>query len=136
MNKIKSLLLGSMLVVTTLAFGQSNEKTVSKMAKGTTLTDADLGFLSMVTNAQLGSSRGAGGVKVSVNNVDYSVGHTLTKKEARSIGKAVKEFQKATPGEKDPKKGTESARGGLCYYWYYYCDGWGYCYWWKYWYYC
>ena len=136
MNKIKSLLFCSMLVITTLAFGQGNEKTVSKIAKGTTLTDGDIGFLSMVTNAQLGSSRGAGPVQVSVNNVNYSTGHVLTKGEAKAINKTIKGFQKTNPGEKNPTKGTETARGGLCYYWYYYCDYYGYCYWYKYWYYC
>ena len=38
--------------------------------------------------------------------------------------------------QKDYKAPDASRGAGMCYYWYYYCDGWGYCYWYKYWYYC
>ena|ERR1700741_372975 len=136
MNKIKTLLLFSMLTAT-VAFGQNdNEKKVSKIEKGTVLTDADIGFLSLVTNAELASNRGAAKIEANVSGKTYSVGSTLSKADAKAINSAIKEFQKTNPGEKNPTRGTESARGGLCYYWYWYCDGWGTCYWYKYWYYC
>ena len=136
MNKIKTLLLLSMFTAT-VAFGQNeNEKKVSKFEKGTVLSEADLGFLSLVTNVELASNRSAAKIEVTIEGKTYSVGSILTKPDAKAINNAIKEFQKANPGEKDPKRGTESSRGGLCYYWYWYCDGYGNCYWYKYWYYC
>jgi len=128
MNKIKMLLLGSMLVVTGFAFGQA-EKTVSPIKAGTSLTDADIGFLSMVSNADLSGNRGGGPATATISNVKYNSGQTLSSADAKSINKAIKSFQKNYTA-------PDASRAGLCYYWYYYCDGYGYCYWYKYWYYC
>ena len=128
MNKIKSLFLCSMLVVTTLAFGQT-EKKVSAIKAGSTLTDADIGFLSMVSNSDLGASRGAGTPSATVNTVTYKSGQTLSAADAKQINKAIKTFQK---GYKAP----DASRSGLCWCWYYYCDYYGYCYWYKYYCYC
>lgn len=128
MNKIKSLFLCSMLVVTTLAFGQT-EKKVSPIKAGSTLTDADIGFLSMVSNSDLSGSRGAGAPSATVNNVTYKSGQTLSSTDAKQINKAIKTFQK---GYKAP----DASRSGLCWCWYYYCDYYGYCYWYKYYCYC
>ncbi len=135
MNKFATLLLVTMLTAT-IAFGQDNEKKVSKIEKGTVLTDADLGFLSLVTNAELAANRGAAKIEANVNGKSYTVGQTLSKSDAKSINKAIKSFRASNPGEQNPERTTEKSRGGLCYYWYYYCDGYGYCYWYKYWYYC
>ena len=117
-----------MLLMASVVFGQA-EKTVSAMQAGTNLKDADIGFLSMVSGADLSASRGSGAPEATVNNVTYKAGQTLTSADAKSIAKAIKAFQKKY-------KAPEASRAGLCYYWYYYCDGWGYCYWYKYWYYC
>lgn len=136
MNKFKILFLAAILT-TTVTFGQNdNEKKVSKIEKGTVLTEADLGFLSMVTNAELANNRSAAKIEATVGDKTYTVGQTLTKADAKAINTAIKDFQKTNPGEKNPTRTTESARGGLCYYWYWYCDGYGNCYWYKYWYYC
>jgi len=84
----------------------------------------------MVANASLDVSRGAGSREATINGVSYKAGHSLTSSEAKSLKKAIKSFQKSY-------KAPDGSRGaGLCYYWYYYCDGYGYCYWYKYWYYC
>lgn len=119
----------SLLLMASVVFGQA-EKTVATLKEGVTLTDAEIGFLSLVSSASLDVSRGAASREATVNGVTYKAGHTLTAKEAKSLGKTIKAFQKNY-------KAPEGSRGaGLCYYWYYYCDGWGYCYWYKYWYYC
>lgn len=127
MKKIKLLFSASLLLIASVVFGQT-EKTVSAMKAGTTLTDSDIGFLSMVAGASLDANRG-GERQATINNVDYKAGQTLTAAEAKSLGKAIKAFQKTY-------KAPDASRAGLCYYWYYYCDGYGYCYWYKYWYYC
>ncbi|MBL0130589.1 MAG: hypothetical protein IPP43_05290 [Chitinophagaceae bacterium] len=127
MNKIKGLLLGSMLVFASMAFGQA-EKTVSTMKAGTVLTDTDIGFLSMVANANLeAGNRGA--PSATIGGKTYTVGYTLTAPDAKSISKEIKTWSKSY-------KAPEKSRAGLCYYWYYYCDYYGYCYYYKYWYYC
>lgn len=129
MKRIKLLLSVVLLFTAPVVFSQA-EKTVSVMSTGTKLTDADIGFLSLVSNANLEASRGAATRSVTIGGVSYSAGHTLTAAQARSLNKAIKTFQKTY-------KAPEASRGaGLCYYWYYYCDGYGYCYYYKYWYYC
>lgn len=129
MKKMKMLLASALLLMGSVAFGQS-EKTVSAMSEGTTLTADDIGFLTMVSNADVAVSRGAGERTATVNGVTFKAGQTLTKADSKTIGKAIKSFQKTY-------KAPAASRGaGLCYYWYYYCDGYGYCYWYKYWYYC
>jgi hypothetical protein len=129
MKRIKILLSATLLLMASVVFGQT-EKTVSKFVEGTVLTDGDIGFLSLVSSAVIEASRGSAVREATINGVTYKVGQTLTAKDAKSITKAVKAFQKNY-------KAPEGSRGaGLCYYWYYYCDGWGYCYWYKYWYYC
>lgn len=128
MKRIKILLSVSLLLMGSVVFGQA-EKTVSAMKQGTKLTDADIGFLSMVANADLSASRGNAAPSATIGNVSYTAGKTLSAADAKSITKAVKDFQKTY-------KAPEASRAGLCYYWYYYCDGYGYCYWYKYWYYC
>lgn len=128
MKRIRIILPALALLFASAAFGQT-EKTISAMKEGTTLTDADVGFLHMVSQAALETSRGAE-KSATVNGMTFKAGHSLTAKEAKSLSKAIKSFQKNY-------KAPEGSRGaGLCYYWYYYCDGYGYCYWYKYWYYC
>lgn len=129
MKRIKMLLSASLLLIGSVVFGQA-EKTVSAMAAGTTLTDSDIGFLSLVSGASLDASRGSGAREATVSGMTYKAGQTLTDKDAKSLSKTIKSFQKTY------KAPDASRAAGLCYYWYYYCDGWGYCYWYKYWYYC
>ena len=129
MTRIKILLSASLLLMASVVFGQA-EKTISAIKAGTTLTDSDIGFLTMVSNASLNSSRGAGAPEASISKVSYKAGQKLTAANAASINAAIKKFQK---GYKAP---AESRGAGLCYYWYYYCDAYGYCYYYKYWYYC
>ena len=129
MKRIKLLLSFSMLLTASVVFGQA-EKTVSAMKEGTSLTDADIGFLSMVSNASLDASRGAAEHMATINKVSYKAGQTLTKADAKSISAAFEAFQKTY-------KTPDASRGaGYCWYWYYYCNGYGYCWWYKYWYYC
>lgn len=127
MKKIKLMLTAALLVSVSAVFGQS-EKTISPMKEGTVLTDADIGFLSMVANADLSASRGK--KEATIKDVSYSAGKTLSNADAKAITGAILDFQKSY-------KAPDASRGaGMCYYWYYYCDAWGYCYWYKYWYYC
>ncbi|HMU46716.1 MAG TPA: hypothetical protein PKC72_10135 [Chitinophagaceae bacterium] len=128
MSRMKIFLSVTMMLFASVLFAQS-EKTVSPMKAGTKLTDADIGFLSMVANADLSANRGNSAPSVTIGDVTYSAGTTLTAANEKSIAKAIKSFQKTY-------KAPEASRAGLCYYWYYYCDGYGYCYWYKYWYYC
>ncbi len=129
MKRIKILFTVSLLLMASVMFGQA-EKTVSAIAGGTTLTDGDIGFLTMVSNASVDVSRGATTHEATVNAQTYKAGQVLTAAQAKSINKAIKAFQKKY-------KAPEASRGaGLCYYWYYYCDGYGYCWWYKYRYYC
>jgi len=127
MKRIKIVLSASMLLLASVVFGQA-EKTVSPIQAGTKLTDADIGFLNMVSNADLSANRG-GAPEATVNSVNYKAGQTLTSTDAKALNKAIKSFQKKY-------KAPEASRAGLCYYWYYYCDAYGYCYYYKYWYYC
>lgn len=129
MKRIKLLFSFSLLLLASVAFGQK-EKTISAMNAGTTLTGDDIGFLSMVSNADLTASRGSGPATATVSGTSYKAGDVLTAAQAKSIEKAIKAFRKTY------KAPSESRGAGLCYYWYYYCDGYGYCYWYKYWYYC
>jgi len=128
MTKMKIFFSVSLLLFASVLFAQS-EKTVSAIKEGTKLTDADIGFLSMVANADLSANRGGGAPSVTIGGTSYSAGATLSAANAKSLNKTIKNFQKTY-------KAPEASRAGLCYYWYYYCDGWGYCYWYKYWYYC
>ncbi len=128
MKRIKILFSACMLLMASVAFGQK-EVTVSSMAAGTTLSDGDVGFLSLVSSANVDVSRGSATKEASVGGSTYKAGQVLTAADAKKINKAIKAFKKTY-------KTPESTRSGLCYYWYYYCDGWGYCYWYKYWYYC
>ena len=129
MKRIKLLFSFALVLMASVAFGQK-EKTISTFKEGTVLTADDIGFLSMVAAADLSKSRGSEEPTATIAGVTYKAGHVLSKSEAKSITKAVKQFQKVY------KTPAESRGAGLCYYWYYYCDGWGYCYWYKYWYYC
>ena len=129
MKKIQILFTASFLLVASVMFGQG-EKTVSPIKAGTKLTDADVGFLSMVAKTDLSANRGASVHSATINKVSYAAGKTLSAADAKSINAAIKGFQK---GYKTP---DASRGGGLCYYWYYYCDYYGYCYYYKYYYYC
>ncbi|MEO5947513.1 MAG: hypothetical protein ABIP79_11905 [Chitinophagaceae bacterium] len=129
MKQIKLMLASAFLLTMSVAFGQS-EKTISPMKDGTVLTDSDIGFLSMVANADLSASRGSSKKEATIKNVSYSAGKTLSNADAKSITTAILDFQQNY-------KAPDGSRGtGWCYYWYYYCDAWGYCYYYKYWYYC
>ncbi len=130
MKKIKMLLfLPLLLLATTVVFGQA-EKNISAMKGGTKLTDADIGFLSMVSNATVEVSRGAAVHEATVNKMTYKAGQTLTAADGKSLTKAIDAFQKTY------KTPSASRGAGMCYYWYYYCNAYGYCYYYKYWYYC
>jgi hypothetical protein len=119
----------TLLLTATAVFGQK-EQTISSMKEGTVLTAADIGFLSMVSKADLESSRGSAVREATVNKVTYKAGQTLSNADAKAITTAIMDFQKNY-------RAPDGSRGaGWCYYWYYYCDYWGYCYWYKYWYYC
>lgn len=129
MKKMKILFTASFLLLALVMFGQG-EKKVSAMKAGTKLTDTDVGFLSMVAKTDLKATRGATTRSANINKVSYSAGKTLSAADAQSINAAIKGFQK---GYKAP----DASRGAdLCYYWYYYCDAYGYCYYYKYYYYC
>jgi hypothetical protein len=129
MKKFRLLLPAFLLLIGTVVFGQA-EKTVSAFNAGTKLTEADIGFLSMVSNADLSASRGKATHEAIIAGTTYQVGHALTAAEAKALQSAIKSFQKTY-------KAPEASRGaGLCYYWYYYCNSSGYCYYYKYWYYC
>ena len=129
MKRIKILFSVGMLLMASVVFGQK-EVTIPTIAAGSTLSEESIGFLSLVSNATVDASRGNGAKEATVSGTTYKAGHVLTAAEAKSINKAIKSFQKTY-------KAPDASRGaGLCYYWYYYCDGWGYCYWYKYWYYC
>src|SRR5687767_8600769 len=116
MKRIKVLLSASLLLVACVMFAQT-EKTVSQIKSGTVLTDADIGFLSLVTNANV-DAKNRGTQEVTVSNVKYKAGSTLTASQAKSINTAIKNFQKGKYKAPDGTRGD-----GLCYYWYYYCDG-------------
>lgn len=129
MKRIKILFSASLLLMASVVFGQT-EKTVSAISAGTSLTDSDIGFLSLVSNASVDVSRGASVREATVNGATYKAGQVLTAADAKKINKAIKAFKKTY-------KTPEASRGaGLCYYWYYYCDYYGYCYYYKYYYYC
>ena len=129
MKKIKLMLAAAFLFSMSAAFGQA-EKTISSMKEGAKLTDADIGFLSMVSNADLSASRGSSKKEATIKGVSYTAGKTLSNADAKAITGAIMDFQK------DYKAPDASRGAGMCYYWYYYCDGWGSCYWYKYWSYC
>ena len=129
MKRIKLLLSCSLMLMASVAFGQS-EKNISSMAAGTVLTADDIAFLNMVGNAQLAASRGSEEPTATVSGKTFKKGDVLTSADSKLINKAIKAFQKTY------KAPTASRGAGWCYYWYYWCDGWGYCYWYKYWYYC
>lgn len=129
MKKMKILFTATCLLLATVMFGQA-EKNVSPIKAGTKLTDSDIGFLSMVAKTDLNATRGAATRSATINNVAYSAGKTLSAADAKSINAAIKTFQK---GYKTP---TGTRGSGICYYWYYYCDGYGYCYYYKVYYYC
>lgn len=128
MQKIKLLLTVALMVTVSAAFGQK-EKTISLIKAGSTLTDADVGFLSMVSNATV--TPGTTNRQVTIGGVVYKKGTVLTAANAKSLNAAVDAFQK---GYKAPVASRGTA--GLCYYWYYYCNYYGYCYYYKYYYYC
>lgn len=129
MKVLKFMFVSALLLTVTAVFAQK-EQTISSMKEGTVLTAADIGFLSMVSNADLESNRGSAVREATINKVTFKAGQTLSNADAKAITLAIADFQK---GYKAP----DGSRGaGWCYYWYYYCDYWGYCYWYKYWYYC
>jgi hypothetical protein len=129
MKKMKILFTASFLLIASVMFGQA-EKNVSPIKAGTKLTDADIGFLSMVAKTDLKATRGAATRSATINKVSYTAGKTLSAADAVSINVAIKGFQK---GYKAP---DASRSADLCFYWYYYCDAYGYCYYYKYYYYC
>ncbi len=128
MQKIKLFFAAAMLLSASVVFGQA-EKNVSLIKAGSKLSDADIGFLSMVGNAKVVA--GTKDRTVTINKVTYKVGTVLTDADAKALNGAISAFQKTY---KTPPKSRGTT--GLCYYWYYYCDGYGYCYYYKYYYYC
>jgi hypothetical protein len=128
MKRIKILFSAAILLMGSVVYGQK-EVNISAIKAGSTLSDGDVGFLTMVSNATVDISRGSASREATVAGTTYKAGQTLTAADAKKINKAIKAFQKTY-------KAPEASRAGWCYYWYYYCDGWGYCYWYKYWYIC
>jgi len=128
MQKIKLFLCAAFLVAASSVFGQA-EKSVSLIKEGSKLTDADIGFLSMVANEKV--EAGKVSRQATIKGITYKTGMNLSKTDAQNINDAISAFQKSY---KAPAKSRGTT--GLCYYWYYYCDGNGYCYYYKYYYYC
>jgi hypothetical protein len=124
---MKTLLATALLLMGSLAFAQT-EKTISPIKEGTKLNSDDIGFLHMVAQKEIDATRGNSERSVSINGVAYKAGQTLTASDAASIGRAISLFQ--------ANYTTPSSNRGLCWYWYYYCDYYGYCYWYKYYYDC
>ena len=83
----------ALLLTATAVFGQK-EQNISSMKEGTVLTAADIGFLSMVSNAELDASRGPAVRGATINNVFYKAGQTLSKSDAKAITLAITDFQK------------------------------------------
>lgn len=124
---MKTLLATALLLMGSLAFAQT-EKVVSPMKEGTKLNADDIGFLHMVAKKEVNASRGDADRSVVINGLTFKEGQTLSATDAVTIGRAVSMFQA------DYK--TPEASRGLCWYWYWYCDYYGYCRWFKYYYYC
>ena len=137
MNPLKSMLLILLFALPLSLLAQNNQRTISKMQAGTKLNKDDIGFLHMVSKAQLPTSRGDMKIEASLAGKKYTEGYTLTQEDATSINGAIDAFQKDNKGTKKPKKSTAESRGaGLCYYDYYWCNAYGYCRWYRHWYYC
>ena len=129
MKRIQLILSVAFLLTAGIVSAQQ-EKTVSAIKAGTTLTDDDIGFLTMVSKATVDVSRGSATREAKIGSTTYKAGQTLTSAQAKSLNTAIANWQKTY-------KAPDASRGaGLCYYWYYYCNGYGWCYWYKYWYYC
>lgn len=114
------------------AFAQKadNVKNVSKFADGTVLTDVDLGFLNMATNAA--KSRGDETTKsVTMGKNTFTAGQKLSKTDAAAINKFVNGYTKTHKGASKTSMKAKSRGSNYCY-WYYYCWG-GYC---RYYWYC
>ena len=115
---------------------ESESKKVSQFKEGTELSQADVAFLSMVSNVKVGTSRGAVNKNaVKVKTTEFTVGQTLSKEDAVKINSAVKAFTKTHKGVKKTTPLPKS-RGDGCWAWYQWCDYNGYCYWYEYYYYC
>lgn len=132
MKKLKIAGVFLMMVICSTAFAQKEDvKNVSKFAEGTVLTDTDLGFLNMATNA--GKSRGVETTKTAmVGKATYTAGQTLTKMDAAKINKAVDAYTKSHKGSTKTSMKAKSRGSNYCY-WYYYCWSNGYC---RYYWYC
>ena len=82
------MLTAALLLSMSVAFSQS-EKTISSMKEGAVLTDADIGFLSMVSNADLSASRGSSKKEATIKGVSYTAGKALSNADAKSITTAI-----------------------------------------------
>jgi hypothetical protein len=124
------------MLIFSFANSQDNVKKVSSFKEGTTLTEADLGFLSMVSNQKV-EAKSRGTASVTLKGKKFTANQTLTKDDASKINSAIGGYTKSHKGSKTAGALPE-ARGtnGLCWYWYYYCDGYGNCWYYKYYYYC
>ena len=56
--------------------------------------NADIGFLSMVSNADLSASRGSSKKEATIKGVSYTAGKTLSNADAKAITGAIMDFQK------------------------------------------
>ena len=112
MQKLKLFFCAAFLVAASSVFGQA-EKSVSLIKVGSKLTDADIGFLSMVANEKV--EAGKTSRQATIKGVTYKAGMSLSATDAKNLNEAISAFQKAY---KAPAKSRGTA--GLCYYWYYY----------------
>ena len=132
MKKLKILGVILMTAICSVAFAQKKEdvKNVSKIAEGTALTDVDLGFINMATNA--GKSRGDETTKTAmIGKTTFTAGQKLSKADAATINKALGAYTKTHKGNAKTSMKAKSRGSNYCY-WYYYCWG-GYC---RYYWYC
>lgn len=121
-----------MMVICSNAFAQKEDvKKVSKFADGTVLTDTDLGFLNMATNA--GKSRGDETTKTAmIGKTTYTAGQKLTKMDVTAIKNALNAYTKTHKGASKTSVKAKSRGSNYCY-WYYWCNYYGYC---RYYWYC
>lgn len=138
MKKIKFLILFFAITATGAYAQEITSQNVSKFKEGTQLSQPDIAFLSMVSNAKVATTRGAVNKNaVKVKTTEFTVGQTLSKEDAVKINSAVKAFTKTNKGVKKTTPLAKS-RGDspLCCQWYYYCDYYGNCRYYKYCWYC
>ncbi len=148
MAKIKFLFAFMLMLGTASVFGQSAERKVSKFEAGTVLTKEDLGFLSLVGNKKVLTTKGGDVSEAKLAGKKFNAGQKLSSDDANAINASISAFRKVNPGVVGPTKestpppaallrGLKDVSGAAwCWYWYQWCDAYGRCYWYKQWYIC